>query len=106
MPRINFTVRKIDSLRPPDRGQVDYWDTGLSGFGIRLSQGGKRSWIVMYRVGRRKRRFTLGSYPPMKLAEARKDASTALVRAQKGGDPAHEKKIAQTAETFSQLVEL
>lgn len=103
MPRINFTVRKIDSLRPPDKGQVDYWDTGLSGFGIRMSQGGRRSWIVMYRVGRRKRRLTLGSYPPMTLAEARKDAKAALVVAQKGGDPAHEKKVARMAETFSQL---
>ena len=89
MPCINFTVRKIDSLRAPDRGQVDYWDTGLPGFGIRVSQGGRKSWVVMYRVGRRKRRLTLGSYPPMTLAEARKDAKAALVVAQKGGDPAH-----------------
>ncbi len=103
MPRINFTVRKIDSLRPPDKGQVDHWDTGLSGFGIRVSQGGRKSWVVMYRVGRRKRRLTLGSYPPMTLAEARKDAKAALVVAQKGGDPAHEKKVARMAETFSQL---
>ncbi len=106
MPRTNFTVRKIDSLRAPDRGQVDYWDTGLPGFGIRVSQGGRKSWIVMYRVGRRKRRFTLGSYPPMTLAEARKDAKAALVVAQKGGDPAHEKKVARMAETFSQIAEL
>ena len=105
MPRISFTVRKIDSLRPPDKGQVDYWDTGLSGFGVRVSQGGRRSWTVMYRVGRRKRRLTLGSYPPMTLAEARKDAKAALVVAQKGGDPAHEKKVARMAETFSQLAE-
>ena len=105
MPCINFTVRKIDSLRAPDRGQVDYWDTGLPGFGIRVSQGGRKSWIVMYRVGRRKRRLTLGSYPPMTLAEARKDAKAALVVAQKGGDPAHEKKVARMAETFSQLAE-
>ncbi len=106
MPRINFTVRKIDSLRPPDKGQVDYWDTGLPGFGIRVSQGGRKSWVVMYRVGRRKRRLTLGSYPPMTLAEARKDAKAALVVAQKGGDPAHEKKVARMAETFSQIAEL
>jgi len=59
----------------------------------------------MYRVGRRKRRLTLGSYPPMTLAEARKDAKAALVVAQKGGDPAHEKKVARMAETFSQLAE-
>lgn len=106
MPRINFTVRKIDSLRAPDKGQVDYWDAGLPGFGIRVSQGGRKSWIVMYRVGGRKRRLTLGRYPPMSLAEARKDARAVLVVAQKGGDPAHEKKVARRAESFSQLAEL
>ena len=106
MPRINFTARKIESLKPPQAGQVDYWDAGLPGFGVRLSQGGRRSWIVMYRASGRKRRLTLGTSPPMALADARAEARAALVAAQKGGDPAYEKRASKKAETFTQLADL
>ena len=106
MPRINFTTRKIESLKLPQAGQVDYWDTSLPGFGVRLSQGGRRSWTVMYRVSGRKRRLTLGTSPPMALADARAEAKAALVAAQKGGDPAYDKRAAKKAETFTQLADL
>ena len=105
MSRINFTVRKIDALRPPANGQVEYWDKTLPGFGVRLSPGGRRSFVVMYRSGGRKRRFTIGACPPMSLAEARTRAKAIMVDAQKGGDPAAEKSAARKAETLAQLAE-
>ena len=69
MPRINFTARKIGSLKRPADGQIEYWDKALPGFGVRLSPGGRKSFVVMYRSGGRKRRFTIGTYPPMSLAK-------------------------------------
>ncbi len=105
MPRINFTVRKIDSLKPSASGQIDYWDKALPGFGVRLSPGGRKSFIVMYRAGGRKRRFTIGTHPPMSVAVARMEAKAILVEAQKGGDPAAEKATDRKAETFAQLAE-
>ena len=103
MPRISFTVKKIASLRAPDIGQIDYWDKALPGFGLRISLAGRKSWIAMYRTGRRKRRFTIGTYPPMALADARAEAKAILVRSQKGGDPAHDKRVALQAGSFGEL---
>ena len=37
------------------------FDEKLPGFGLRSRAGGKRTWIVQYRVGRKQRRKTLGS---------------------------------------------
>ena len=101
--RISFTERKIKSLKPPDAGQVDYWDKSLPGFSVRVAQSGRRSWIVMYQAGGRKRRMTLGTYPPMGLADARTEAKSVLARAQLGQDPALELRAAKKAETFAQL---
>ena len=106
MPRLNITARAITALKPPTSGQIDYWDTSLPGFGVRVSYGGCKAWIVMYRVGRRKRRLTLGTCPPMTLAAARDLAKAALVTVQKGGDPALAKKAARDAETFEEVATL
>ena len=103
MPRINFTARKLATLKPPPTGQVDYWDASFPGFGLRVSQGGRRTWVVMYTAGGRKRRYKIGTFPPMELADARTDAKIALLAVQRGGDPAYEKRIARQAETFEDL---
>jgi integrase len=105
MPRVNLTARKLDSLKPPATGQADHWDHGLPGFGIRISAGGRRTWVVMYRLGRRKVRLTLGTYPAMPLGSARHDAKAALAKVQGGGDPASERWAERHADSFGQLAE-
>ena len=36
-----------------DVGQVDYWDTVLRGFGVRVSAHGRKTWVLRYRVNGR-----------------------------------------------------
>src|SRR5262249_7569834 len=84
-------------------GQIDYWDESLPGFGIRLSAGGARAWMLMYRSGRRKVRLKLGTYPAMPLAKAREEARKALACVQTGGDPAVERRAERDADSFGQL---
>jgi integrase len=100
-----MTARKVASLKPPASGQVDYWAEDLPGFGLRLSAGGRAAWCVMYRLGRRKVRLTLGTFPAMPLAQAREEAKTALARVQSGGDPAAERRARRDADTFGQLAD-
>ncbi len=52
-----------------------YWDT-LTGFGLRISQGGSKSFIVVYGVNRKKN--TIGRYPIISLSEARIEAKRIL----------------------------
>jgi len=103
MPRIHLTARKLDSLKAPTAGQADYWDEGLPGFGVRISAGGRRAWVIMYRLGRRKVRLTLGTYPKVPLAKAREEARAALGKVQGGGDPASQRRAQRDADTFGRL---
>src|SRR5207245_1588135 len=69
--RLPLTDRTVRALKPPITGRLDVWDEDYPGFGLRLSATRRRTWILMYRNGTTLRRFTLGQYPTLGLAEAR-----------------------------------
>ncbi len=104
--RVKMTAQFVESVKAPDRGQMDYWDERTPGLGLRISQGGKRAWTVFYRIGGRMRRLTLGPYPSLSLADARRMAASSLREVHHGNDPATAKREARAAETFGQLAEL
>jgi len=64
----DFTVKQ---LPVPERGQITVWDDG-SPLGVRVSDGGAKTFIVMLGSGKR---HTIGRYPVVKLAEAREAAN-------------------------------
>lgn len=72
MPTTPLTDLSIKALSPPAKGQTTYWDSGTPGFGLRISQGGARTFVVVYGVERR--RFTIGRYPTLSLKQARDKA--------------------------------
>jgi integrase len=72
MARAHLTDIVIRAIRPPLKGQVTYWDTTTRAFGVRLSKGGTRTWVVMR--GRNRQLETIGHYPDMPLSEARAEA--------------------------------
>src|SRR4051812_45229615 len=76
---------------PPGKNELLVFDESLPGFGIRLRAGGKRVWVVQYRVGSKQRRVTLGSVEAVDADEARTLAKATLAKAQLGGDPQAEK---------------
>ena len=71
----------------PATGQRDYWDQLTPGFGVRVSYGGRKSFQVLARVNGRLQRTTLGSYPELSLADARKQAERMLKDAAAGISP-------------------
>jgi integrase len=97
--------RRIAALPIPtlEERQRDYWDDTLRGFGVRVSYGGKRAFVVRYRVGNRLRRLTLGPYPGLLLADARKLAKIAIGDVAHGEDPAQDKQERRDALTFKYL---
>jgi integrase len=68
-----------------------FFDDDLPGFGLRLRDGGKRSWIAQYRVGAKQRRVTIGTVNTTSADEARKQARGILSKVHLGGDPQTEK---------------
>jgi integrase len=96
MPRQRLTD-KVCKQHPPATGQVDLWDTYLPGFGLRISHGGRRTFMVMTRVNGKQRRLTIGRYGEVTLAEARQKARDTLEAASNGVDPAAAERAAQQA---------
>ena len=103
MPSIKFTAAKIKFLEGAHGKQVDYFDKALSGFFVRISQDGKKSFGVMYRKAGQLRRMKLGTYPLLTLKKARREAAKVLRNTELGLDPAIEKKHDRHAETFEQV---
>src|SRR5215469_2329335 len=104
MAKLKMTARGVEAIRAPSSGQLDYWDADNPGFGLRVSAGGRKAWVAMYRYGNVKRRLTLGTYPALSLAEAREKAGAANHAVQyDGADPAAAKKAERAAETFAEL---
>lgn len=73
---MRLTDLLIKSLKVPKRGQKTHFDDAMKGFGVRVSMGGTKSFVVMY--GKRRKLKTIGHYPNVTLADARKEAKRIL----------------------------
>jgi len=101
MAKFKFTVKRLQALKAPPSGQVDYWNTdGPGGFGIRVSQGGSKSFFLAYRRDGKLRRWTIGRFPATTLAEARDQAKKTDANRD---DPVERKAKLRRAETFLTL---
>ncbi len=78
------------------------------GLTFTLSAAGTASWILRYRHGGRARELTLGNYPDIGLADARRLAREKRVEIDGGGDPASTKRrakvLAQSSLTVAALI--
>jgi len=70
-----FSERFLTSLKAkPEQIQTDYMETNprYRGLGIRVSKTGTKTWIYFYQWGGKRVRLSLGSFPAVSLAEARR----------------------------------
>jgi integrase len=68
------------------------FDSQVRGLGLRITPTGTRIFIAQGRVGRRKRRVTVGFAADMTLSKARMEALHALAAMRRGIDPTIERK--------------
>lgn len=105
--KVKLTAATVQKLRLP-HGTTDkiFFDDNLAGFGLRIRDGGKRTWIAQYRVGAKQRRMTLGTPENLDAHSARERAKDVLAKVQTGSDPQTEKaeKRAQAAVTVGAIV--
>lgn len=104
MPVKRFHPRMLAKLSAPTSGQIDFWDVEQPGLSLRVGAGGRRAWVVIYRANGIKRRFTIGRFPDVSLAQARRKARELRASAQLGMDPAKEKYRIRKATSFGGLV--
>jgi integrase len=103
---VKLTVRATAALKLP-RGKSDHieFDDDVPGFGIRLRDGGSRSFVFQYKVGAKQRRIALGSVTAIDIGRARATAKDLYARVRLGQDPASDKADAKVkaAETFAAI---
>ena len=92
--KLTQATLKMPSLPDGVKDKI-FFDDDLPGFGLRIREGGKRTWIVQYRAGAKQRRMTLGTMKTLDGGEARKRAKTALSKTHLGHDPQSEKAAAR-----------
>ena len=103
MPRVTLSDRFVKTLKATGC-RTDYYDATAPGLVLRVAESGRKSWCVVYRVSRRKRRMTLGTYPAVTLAAARKKAREARAQVQLDTtDPAADRINARRGETVSDV---
>jgi len=88
-----LTAKTIESLRPgPQRREIS---DGGSGLFLVLQPSGAKSWAVRFRYAGRPTKLTLGSWPTLTLAAARKGAADTLHCLANGIDPSATRKAAK-----------
>src|SRR5437868_10640381 len=92
MPTRKLTDLFVEKVKLPARGRMEYFDASFPGLALRVTEKGGKSWCVFYRFGGKLRRLTLGKYPTIKPAQARREAQTALEHVRAKVDPAEEKR--------------
>jgi integrase len=108
MPKVKLTGAMLDRLKLPTKGQVDYFDSAYPALALRLTPAGVRSWVYFGRVHGKLKRATLGRYPGMSLAEARRAASAMADSMRAGINPTAAKREARAAadrDSFEALCE-
>jgi integrase len=105
MPSQLLTARWVQGVAAPEHGQVEYFDSKIPGFALRVTSAGVKSWTLVYRYQGRVRRWTLGRYPDLSLADARDKAADARRDIAHGGDPAGEKQLRRHAPTVADIVQ-
>jgi integrase len=104
---VKLTKALIEKSQYPagHKGRFVIWDDELTSFGLRIYPSGKRSFILSYRLHRRKHLFTLGIYGRLTLEEARKSAKIRMGDIAKGEDPLIFRKRIANLGTISELCE-
>ena len=91
-----LTAVAIEKMAAPaNRREVP--DGKISGLFLIVQPTGAKSWAVRYRVDGQPKKFTIGAYPAIDLAAARRKAQEALGEVAGGNDPSAAKVAAREA---------
>jgi integrase len=99
--KLSATTVRTEKL-PRGKPEAIFFDDDVPGFGLRIREGGSRSFVFQYKLGSKQRRMALGTATALNFVETRKTAETLYARVKLGQDPAGDKAEARAtaAQTF------
>jgi integrase len=100
-----LTPKGIEAIKPDPERRVEIPDPALPGLYLVVQPSGAKGWALRYRYAGKPSKLTLGKFPLMGLADARKAASDALAKLELGSNPAVEKKAVKADRLEAQMTE-
>ena len=100
-----LTDRAVKALPAPAKGNRIYFDGEVGGFAARVTAAGARSFVLDYRSGGCRRRFTIGNFPDWTTSAARDEAKALKRRIDRGEDPMAARQEERAAPTMGDLID-
>ena len=69
MPKMQLNARKLEALLPGNK-RTQIFDRNQPNLALRIGTSGVKTWSVVYKWHGRMKRFTIGTYPTISLADA------------------------------------
>ena len=91
MPKMKMTYQALANLETPQKATT-YYDQVQKGLELFVTEKGTKSFTYRYRSAGKHRRYTIGRFPDLSLAEAREKVRELKVKVSNGVDPQKEKK--------------
>jgi integrase len=104
---MRLTDKIIAKLAVPARGNRISYDGTVAGFGVRITAGGARAFVLNYRrkADARERRLTIGAFPNWSTTTAREEARRLRRQIDAGADPVGELREQRAAPTMADLAD-
>lgn len=107
MPTMLLTDRRVETAKPAEgQERLELRDTKVRGLELRVGKKeGSKTWALLYtrQTDSRVRRVTIGPFPEIGLAEARRRALGLKILIETGADPALGVQEVHAAPTFQEL---
>jgi integrase len=100
-----LTDKLVRDTAAPGAGNRIVYDTEVKGFGVRITAGGARSFVLNYRINGRERRHTIGQFPAWTVRAAREQGAALKRDIDRGRDPLAEREEGRDAPIVSQLAD-
>jgi integrase len=105
---VKLTLKSVaDAQLPAGTTDTVFWDDDIKGFGLRIRQGGNKTWIYRCRLGKKQFSISLGNAKSVPLVMARQNAAQCEAKIRLGGNPTLEKQaaIAEVNNTVGPLID-
>jgi integrase len=105
MPRLKLTDPFIRNHPEPEK-RMEIYDSLVNGLAVRITPTGTKSFVYRYRFNDTVRRYTIGRFPAIGLADARQKVKELAYQTSQGIDPLAEKKNKKKKPKKKTFVEL
>lgn len=103
MPSIKLTQAEVNRLQPHATKQLLYRDTETPGLALRITPGGRKTYVFNYSLFGRERRMRISDAATCKVAEAREAAKKLRRDVDQGIDPLEKRESAAKSPTVKTL---